>query len=527
MKREERNQLIDDLLDGTLGEADFLRLEAELHVNAEARRDYYDRLKLDTVLRLEAEGAEPPDFGRNPVEGLPITTRRSVVIALTVFAASVVLLLLAGTLGWQIGRSGTASLPSAAVRAEPSAVGFGVLAEHADAVWEHGLSLGRGDLLPPGAVRLLSGAAQIELFSGVTLIVEGAAEFEILSSMEMEVREGRLRAVVPEPARGFRIGTASGDIVDLGTEFALDVTPDRAEVHVLDGEIEYHSPGQPMRLMRGGDSMGWSADGAWEELPPAQRRFAGPGDIARNREERRLAWVEHSERLRDDPRLLLYLPLNAAEPDSRRAVDVSGANRHGTVVRAHRAADRWGQPGGGLDFGPAGSRVRLTIPGEHGSLTFFCWVRIDGLDRWFNSLFLTDGHERNEPHWQIMDDGRLFFSVKRRDGPDDKHVAYSPPIWTPALSGTWMQLATVYDVEAWTTTHYVNGSAVSEDRIPSRMRVDRVSIGAASIGNWSEPKRNDPHFAMRNLNGVIDEFAIFSDALDAEEIRHLYEIGRP
>ena len=65
------------------------------------------------------------------------------------------------------------------------------------------------------------------------------------------------------------------------------------------------------------------------------------------------------------------------------------------------------------------------------------------------------------------------------------------------------------------------------DQIPENMRVDTVRIGAASIGNWSEPMREDPHFAVRNLNGAIDEFAIFSGALSAEEIRELYEIGKP
>ncbi|MFT5126628.1 MAG: hypothetical protein ACI8W8_000223, partial [Rhodothermales bacterium] len=176
---------------------------------------------------------------------------------------------------------------------------------------------------------------------------------------------------------------------------------------------------------------------------------------------------------------------------------------------------------------PTGSRVRLNIPGDHRSLTFFCWVRIDSLDRWFNSLFLTDGHELHEPHWQIMDDGRLFFSVKARDAKHDKHIAYSPPFWTPALSGKWLQIATVYDVDAKTTTHYVNGEQISQDRIPGADVVDTVRIGAASIGNWSEPKREDPHFAVRNLNGAMDEFAIFSAALSAAEIADLYEKGQP
>ena len=59
------------------------------------------------------------------------------------------------------------------------------------------------------------------------------------------------------------------------------------------------------------------------------------------------------------------------------------------------------------------------------------------------------------------------------------------------------------------------------------MRVDKIRIGAASIGNWSEPERNDPHFAVRNLNGSIDEFILFNAALSAAEIDQLYQAGKP
>ena len=56
MKSEELRRLIDELLDGTCSEADFLKLEADLHVDPEARQAYYERLKLHTGLQLEVEG---------------------------------------------------------------------------------------------------------------------------------------------------------------------------------------------------------------------------------------------------------------------------------------------------------------------------------------------------------------------------------------------------------------------------------------------------------------------------------------
>ena len=64
--------------------------------------------------------------------------------------------------------------------------------------------------------------------------------------------------------------------------------------------------------------------------------------------------------------------------------------------------------------------------------------------------------------------------------------------------------------------------------IPDQILVDSIRIGQASICNWSEPMyRSDPKFVLRNLNGTMDEFAMYSTALSADEIRQWYEIGNP
>ncbi|EMI15333.1 hypothetical protein RMSM_07736, partial [Rhodopirellula maiorica SM1] len=54
MTPEERSTLLDSLLDGDISEADFLRIEAELIVDAEVRQEYYRRLQLGLLLEREA-----------------------------------------------------------------------------------------------------------------------------------------------------------------------------------------------------------------------------------------------------------------------------------------------------------------------------------------------------------------------------------------------------------------------------------------------------------------------------------------
>ena len=531
MNTTERNQLIDALLEGDISEADFLRLEAELSVDPAARQEYYSRLALSEFIRSEANASARPE--RKVIAMLHPVQRW---LPALVSAAAVFVVLLAG---FSVVMKPRASSPAAVSQVEEKASGFAVLTGQSDTVWEEPSPLPDGGLLPAGRLRLASGIAQIELFSGVTLVVEGEAEFEIVSPMEMTVLRGKVRARVPEPAHGFRIHTSEGEVVDLGTEFALNVTPANAEVHVFDGVVEWHPRTEAMRHLSEGEAIRWGADDKGTELAANSADFAGIGDLreklASARQSRRENWERFRENLQRDPRLIAYYQMETAETGNLRLPNEAGGDAsEGAIVAAARVADRWGTPAGALDFSPTGSRVRVSVPGEYRSLTLMTWVRINSLDRWYNSLFLTDGHDLHEPHWQIMDDGRLFFSVKHRDvldrkkGGKDKHIFYSPPFWNASLSGQWLMIATVYDVDAKKVTHFLNGRALSQETIPSDYLVETVSIGAASIGNWSEPMyRKDAAFTIRNLNGGMDEFAIFAAALAPEEISEIYEHGKP
>ncbi len=68
--------------------------------------------------------------------------------------------------------------------------------------------------------------------------------------------------------------------------------------------------------------------------------------------------------------------------------------------------------------------------------------------------------------------------------------------------------------------------AGAREAIDDMFFVDKLHIGNGEIGNWGLPHREDPTFAIRNLNGRMDEFAIFKVALSAEEIASLFERSR-
>ena len=83
--------------------------------------------------------------------------------------------------------------------------------------------------------------------------------------------QGRLTVKVPEEAIGFTVQTPSGDVVDLGTEFAVDVGKKGAtELYVLDGTVEHGQPSDRPgtgQVFRGGQSVRYES-GDSQKYPP-------------------------------------------------------------------------------------------------------------------------------------------------------------------------------------------------------------------------------------------------------------------
>lgn len=550
MTRNDMQKLIDSLLEGEISEADFEALETALAKDDALRREYLDRLTLSVLLDEEAQHWQQD---ASSVTAAPTNTSN---VWWQVLGGAGLVLGVAMLLSFVLARpnlpaSNTASNETAedGVRKkgddanEKLAAGYGVISGQDGVVWKDNVRRATGSLLPTGMLEVTEGVVHLELFSGVSVVVEAPAEFAVNSPMQMEVRLGRVRARVPEPAHGFRMSTRDGEIVDLGTDFAVDVSAIRSELHVIEGEVELHPENRAARRLEAGQAISMSG----EELSDARadrERFLGQAEMATRMESamrsRRERWLRWNEQLRADERLVALYQVGTAavqRPSSDRRLTNQATTdsqaSDGAIVAAARTTDRWLQRDGALDFSPTGSRVRLTIPGEYQSITLSCWVKINSLDRWYNSLFLTDGHDQHEPHWQIMDDGRLFFSVKKRDqwdpsvGEKDKHIYYSPSFWNTSLSGQWLMIATVYDVDSQFVTHFVNGEQISREAIPDEYLVKYVRIGNASLCNWSLPERDEPRFAVRNLNGSLDEFAMFRAALSAKEIQEMYERGKP
>ncbi|MBU2881658.1 FecR domain-containing protein [Psychrosphaera sp. B3R10] len=96
-----------------------------------------------------------------------------------------------------------------------------------------------GNYFGRGDIELTQGFSEITLNNGVVLILEAPIKLNLKSSEQVVVHQGKLVARVPKNAIGFRIDTPSSEIIDLGTEFGVDVNKDgESQVHVINGEVK-------------------------------------------------------------------------------------------------------------------------------------------------------------------------------------------------------------------------------------------------------------------------------------------------
>ena len=188
------------------------------------------------------------------VRGIPIRGSRRPWVWGVLAAAAVLLVATLAAVSWPKGHGKAPAPPPLAAAPEiRSGSGLALLVTLEAARWEPDQRGPReqGSILGPGRIRLRSGRVSLSFFSGVTLTLEGPADLELVSIDRVFCHRGRLRARVPKGAEGFVVASAGSAVVDLGTEFALNVEADgKARVMVFEGLAEaalLDSAGSPTR----------------------------------------------------------------------------------------------------------------------------------------------------------------------------------------------------------------------------------------------------------------------------------------
>tara|TARA_R110002096_G_scaffold40688_17_gene110390 strand:- start:55 stop:1638 length:1584 start_codon:yes stop_codon:yes gene_type:complete len=525
MKREERLQRVSELtstlIDGIASEAEQTELNQLLKGDPEACELYLDLSESHSALIHDHLGDELASAARIQPEShksstIPFKLRRSKLRWQAFAAAAGIILLLNASVIYFLGNR---------QEAEPVAENewVAVLSRLVEPEWETPKTkYEQGQALAPGSFKLKSGLAQIEFLSGASVIVEGPADLELVSPWLMHCRSGKLQTSVPEPAQGFAIVTPDYRAVDLGTEFSLSVSQTgESELHVVEGEVRLDDEsGKELRLLNTGTGIR-SIDGIFESLTGGDTSFIDREKMLNltraDRTSRYQKWLASRDALRSDPATLVLFDFEDQNRWDRQLISRTETASSGAIIGAQWTTGRW--PGkGAINFKRIADRVRLKIPGAYQSATLAAWVKVESLDKWYSSLFLTDGFEQGAVHWQISNEGELILGL----GGERPANTTSPIIIRPSDLGRWIHLAVTIDQSNKTVTHFVDGEIVEKHR---RSNIPELHFGNAEIGNW-QPTGNSPQ-PIRSLNGRLDEFVILSRSMKAAEIQALYAAGLP
>lgn len=407
------------------------------------------------------------------------------------------------------------------IAAEPIDNGVAVVSSVVGEVEFKGRELEKGDMVEPGWLEFESGYLALEFYRGARMTVGGPAMLEFIDGQKVRCHFGKVRAQVPQVAKGFTVLTPESQVVDLGTEFAVEVgKAGQTEIHVFDGEVEtYDVAGSPAskKLITAGKALKVAE---LKEFPAEATRFNDLVDIGkeerRTRKSRFEKWMQRRVSARQDERLIAFYDFESDETRERMLPNrsLSGADLDGAIVGATWSEGPW--PGkGALSFKRPGDRVRINIPGEYDNLTLSALVRVDGIDRTHSSLLLTDGYDEGEVHWQFRKDGDLVTGV--RHTPNKGHNYSARDFVNLKRLGRWVHVATVISKDEATVTHYANGKVLHVTELKA---THPLRFGNASIGNWDRPVERAGN-GIRNLNGQIAELMIFDTALSKAEIRKL------
>ena len=528
LNSQELHRLFTAKADGAITPEDHESLVTALKESAEVRREWFAFQDAEAALlawsqREAMRREEGVDVAWTAVD--PASTRSNrngwfrYVGAL---AAGIVI----GVTAWALWPKATSPTPNIAARDEARTSSVAMLSRGVNLEWDPLVAAPALNApLPPGLLRLKSGVAEIEFFQGARLCVEGPAEIRLISAGAAFCQYGKFSAHVPPPARGFRLSTPKGDIVDLGTDFGLDLNDKSPEVHVFKGEVELHQPQVETRKLTTGTAAGLENPGSNRMLVANAAAFTFSHDLdARVTASRREAfdhWQQLSEQRNADPDLRVHLDFQG--PDDARSLRNAATHSEniaaGTIVGCNWTEGRW--PGKrALQFHSVSDRVRLNLPGEYRQFTLAAWVQLHSLNARQNqsSICMSQGLEVGDVHWQVIHTGALCLGIVAEAHPHVTDDYISPVVFTPERFGQWVHLAATFDLAAKEVRFYVNGELLSRHTL-KRPIVPKPAV--AELGNWIPASDYAGSHPVRNFVGCMDDFSFYARALRDDEVRQL------
>jgi len=472
-----------------------------------------------------------------------LTSRRLYAGLAAVLAVAVLIWVL-----WPAG-SGSSHKPIAGptASAEPAPIAVAALTAEHDAQWA-AFNLKPGDTLYAGQrLTLKQGFAEITTDRGALAVVEAPATIELMKrGHALRLHAGKLVAVCEtESAKGFTVHTPTARLVDLGTEFGVEVGR-RGSTHasVFDGEIELgergERPGQPVRSVR--LTAGWSS------------RVSNTGSLRRTPAP--LSGSDHARFVRSidqatDPVQRARRAVLATRPAVYWAFERMGEAGATNLIHG----DRDGLQGFGdvaaVD-GPFGKAIRfagnaagtdyLLSPQPIEALTdasqytMSAWCRMDARHNGrIVGLHAVGGAGDARPRQAaaLQVHARPIDHVSPPVPADSARFVHRDPPGSDSRTGTnvyardispgrWMHLVAVKHTDR--VELYIDGRLVDSAAEPGRVSGQAYAlIGVSPQALMADGEKSD----YRPFDGLIDEVALYDRALSPKEINQLFDAHAP
>jgi hypothetical protein len=394
--------------------------------------------------------------------------------------------------------------------------------------------------VPAGHLRIHSGRLSLA-FGGVSVTVEGPADLELLNRDRVFCHLGKIRVRAPSGAEGFTVNAPGYEVVDLGTEFGLNLGSDgKSQMMVFKGEATVsvlggngHSLGSALIERSRAVEIDPGAVRI-REVPLGEEQFVRPVEPA-------------------PPALVL----DPAYRDEILKARPWGYWRFGQLVGGRVANDVTGRPPlrplGGVQFASAGAnqwavfRSRTPeqallmdgawIPSREGGYAVELWVQAD-------------------PHLSsLASQSALVSLIAAQDGPDENHVSlleltarssqspHDPSAvrfldrWPAGLYGGSNVISRrIFLPSGWhhvvgqkvgdTLELYIDGELVGTSSAP--LNADRGDASAPCrllVGRLKLHPRTEP-IEIRPFVGRLAELAVYERPLTIDEIRAHTALGK-
>jgi hypothetical protein len=419
-----------------------------------------------------------------------------------------------------------------------------------------------GSIFRGGVLRLDQGLAKLMFANGAEVILEAPVSVRIRNHNQINLVRGKLVAYCPATAHNFTVQTQSLQIIDLGTEFGVEVSSEgEVDAQVFTGEIEVqidhasatkrpdahhltngmavrhdpsvggvvHAPAQPQRFVRDNEF---------------QARVLAEEGSAYHR------WLAASHELRRDPDLVLYYTFDRQADKPRRLKNASAVGEEldgwlgltgelpkwvdgrfpkKSALRIDNAEplDPKQLQGGRIPHSP-----KLNLQDQ---FTLLAWIRTPAEEVHGGGPIVS---YRDAPMANIGFQLGVYFPEQARNRPSIQFASGNEKAANPhsrafqSFSTTrlgnesWHQLVLVYSDQK--AAFYIDGELAheAEDVLPPQLTGENTPmlIGAAP---WPMSENSGEQERAAGYVGDIDELAIFRRGLTGREIAELYKQGKP